>query len=97
MMSSMTTNGQNKNPEELADPSGVFSEFVQEPTTMPATIAQQVFSIVPGIAGGLAGLILGARLANTRKVKTSGVLLASGINAILTFASVYLIVSAKDE
>lgn len=81
--------------EENAEKKGVFQQFMEDPTTMPSTIAQQIFSIVPGIFGGIAGFVLATRLADTPKVRTKGVLIASGLVALLTFGSIFLIVEAE--
>jgi hypothetical protein len=64
---------------------------------MPTTVAQQLFSIVPSVAGGLSGLFLASKLANTTRVKTSGVLIAALANAVLTFATVFLVTEAEAE
>ena len=82
-----------ENPEKK----GIFAQFMDDPTELPATVAQQLFSIVPGIAGGFAGFILAARLADTKRVKTKGVLIASALNAILTVATIFLIVAAEEK
>lgn len=58
---------------------------------IPASLATQVFSIVPGIAGGLAGFVLASKLSNAKSVKASEVLLASGSVALITFMSVFLV------
>jgi len=57
----------------------------------PTSLAIQVFSIVPGIAGGLAGFVLASKLAKAKSVKASEVLLASGTVALITFAAVFLV------
>lgn len=82
--------------ESTENAEGVLSAFKRDPSKMPATVAQQIFSIVPGIAGGIGGFILAARLANTRKVKTRGVLIASGVVAALTLGAIFLIVKADE-
>ncbi len=64
--------------------------------TMPTTMAQQIFSIVPGIAGGLSGFVLASKLAKVRRVKSKGVWIAAGLNALLTFATIFLIVEADE-
>lgn len=74
----------------------LFQEFTDDPSKMPATVAQQLFSIVPGIAGGLTGLFLAGKLANVTRVKTSGVIMAAVANAVLTFLTVFLIVEADE-
>jgi len=75
---------------------GIFAAFLEDPSVMPATVAQQVFSIVPGIFGGIGGFILAARLANARKVRTKGVLLASVGLAALTLGAIFLIVESDE-
>jgi len=75
----------------------VLADFFNDPSVMPATVAQQIFSVVPGIAGGIAGFILAAKLANARKVNTSGVLVASVLNAALTIGTIWLITEAVSD
>lgn len=82
-----------RNPEESR---GLFAQLRDDPTSMPATVALQIFSIVPGIAGGLGGFLLAAKLAKAKKVETKGVLIASGTVALLTILSVYLIVESGE-
>lgn len=74
----------------------MFAEFMADPSVMPTTVAQQIFSIVPGIAGGIGGFLLASRLARASKVRTRGVLIASGVVALLTLGSIYLIVEADE-
>lgn len=69
----------------------LLREFIDDPSQMPASIAQQIISIIPGIAGGLAGFYLAYRLANTRKVGTAGVLASSLLVAAVTFGAIYLV------
>lgn len=75
---------------------GIFATFLEDPSVLPATVAQQVFSIVPGIFGGIGGFILAARLANARQVKTKGVLIASVGLAALTLGAIFLIVESDE-
>jgi len=72
-----------------------------QPTTwmMPTTWVIQLFSIIPGIAGGLAGIILAQKLSNARSVKASEAIFSAVLVAAATFASVFLIrtVNTFDE
>ena len=61
-----------------------------------STVAQQIFSVVPGVAGGLAGFILAVKLADTKKVKASEVLLASAVVALTTFSVVFLVRTVEE-
>jgi len=85
------------NPQEKH---GVFGKIMIKAfgatDSMPATMAQQIFSIVPGIAGGLSGFILASKLAKARRVQSKGVWIAAGLNALLTFATIFLIVEADE-
>jgi hypothetical protein len=72
--------------EEITTHSWMFS----------STVAQQIFSIVPGVAGGLAGFILALKLANTKKVKASEVLLASGVVALTTFSVIFMVRTVEE-
>lgn len=72
------------------------NDIVREEVTsnrwmLPVSLAIQVFSIVPGVAGGLAGFVLASKLANAKSVKASEVLLAAGTVALITFMSVFLV------
>jgi len=58
---------------------------------VPSSLATQIFSVVPGLAGGLAGFVLASKLSNAKSVKASEVLLASGSVALVTFMSVFLV------
>ena len=58
---------------------------------VPSSLATQIFSVVPGLAGGLAGFVLASKLSNAKSVKASEVLLASGSVALITFMSVFLV------
>lgn len=78
-----------------------FEEPEQEEITthswmFSSTVAQQIFSIVPGVAGGLAGFILALKLANTKKVRASEVLLASGVVALTTFAVIFMVKTVEE-
>jgi len=89
--------GGNGTIENAADEEkGIFAQFLEDPSEMPATVAQQIFSIVPGIFGGIGGFVLATRLAKVRKVKTKGVLIASGVVALLTLGAIFLIVEADE-
>jgi len=57
----------------------------------PTSLAIQIFSIVPGVAGGLAGFVLASKLATARSVKASEILLAAGTVAAITFGAVFLV------
>lgn len=96
-MANGNENGAIKNADVAEDSKGIFSEFLEDPSVMPSTIAQQLFVVLPSAAGGIAGFILGARLADTPKVKTSRVLLTAGTLSALTFLSVYLIVGVDES
>lgn len=77
-------------PEE--DDDGVTREEVTSAEWMiPSSLATQIFSIVPGIAGGLAGFVLASKLSNAKSVKATEVLMASGSVALITFLSVFLV------
>lgn len=83
--------------ENAPEGEGIISTLMNAKESMPATVAQQIFSVIPGIAGGLAGFLLAAKLANVKRVSTKGVLLAGALNAVLTFATIYLIVEHTGE
>jgi predicted benzoate:H+ symporter BenE len=79
-----------------AEETSALKQFINDPTVMPSTIAQQVVAVVPGIAGGIAGFWLAGRLANANRVKTSGVLAAAGLTAVVTLFTVLLVVESEE-
>lgn len=58
---------------------------------MPVSVGTQIFSIVAGAAGGLAGLVLGFKLSNATRMKSSEVIIASLVAAAGSFGAIYLI------
>lgn len=69
----------------------IVTDPVTGETALTPTLAQQVYVIGSGIAGGLAGFILAARLAGARSVPIPSLLLATLVSGAATFGSVYLI------
>lgn len=68
-----------------------LEEVTSEKWMVPASFAIQIFSVVPGIAGGLAGFVLSSKLSNAKSVKATEVLMAAGSVALITFMSVFLV------
>lgn len=81
---------QNAAIDAVAD-DAIVGDLDAEPWMFSAPLANQIFSIVPGVAGGLAGFMLANRLARARAVSAPEVLMASSIVAIITFGSLFLI------
>jgi len=69
----------------------VREEVTAEQWMLPASLAIQVFSIVPGIAGGVAGFVLAQKLSRAKTVKTTEVMTAAGTVALVTFLAVFLV------
>lgn len=61
------------------------------------TIAQQVFTVASGVAGGLAGFVLAKRLQDSEDIPLSNLILASSISAIATFGAAFLVTSATQQ
>ena len=78
-------------PETTDDGEAIRGEVTAETWMVPASLAIQIFSIVPGIAGGITGFVLAQKLAQAKSVKATEVLLASGTVALITFLSIFLI------
>jgi hypothetical protein len=78
-------------PETSNDEDVVRDEVTAEKWMLPASLAIQIFSIVPGIAGGVTGFVLAQKLAQAKSVKATEVLLASGAVALITFLSIFLV------
>ena len=58
---------------------------------IPPTVAQQIFTIGSGVAGGLAGFYLAKQLVGVKYVPREKVILATLISALFTFgAAVFL-------
>lgn len=73
------------------------AERAQPLSVMPASIGQQIFALVPGVAGGLAGFLLAYRLANVRRIKTAPVLLVSLAIAAITIAAIFFVQPADES
>lgn len=58
---------------------------------IPVTTAMQVFAVVPGVAGGIAGFWLAKRIAERDEVRTADVMKASLAVAAATLLAVLLI------
>jgi len=71
---------------------------LQAPSRVPPTIAQQVFVIGSGIAGGLAGFILAKELTGVEDVPAD---LVAGVTIVSAFATlgagIYLARKAKGQ
>ena len=78
-------------PEVAEDGPVVREEVTAEQWMLPASLAIQVFSIVPGIAGGVAGFVLAQKLSRAKTVKTTEVMTAAGTVALVTFLAVFLV------
>ena len=61
---------------------------------MPPTVAQQVFAIGSGVAGGLAGMYMARGLVGRTSVPGSWVIGATIISALFTFGSAALLIKA---
>ncbi len=59
--------------------------------TVPPTIAQQVFTIGSGIAGGLAGFMLARELVGVKEVPASTLAVATLVSAAFTFGAAYFL------
>ena len=59
--------------------------------TLAPTVAQQVFSISSGVAGGLAGFVLANRLAGVQEVPRNQVIAAALLSGAFTFGAAFLI------
>lgn len=70
---------------------------LEAPSRVPPTVAQQVFVIGSGIAGGLAGLHLAREFAGVRDVPTGPVVVATVVSFFFTLgASYYLARNIKE-
>lgn len=68
-----------------------------ERATLPPTLAQQVFTIGSGVAGGLAGVLLARRLIAADEVPTGQVALAVIVSAVATVGAVSFIRPIQKE
>ena len=67
-----------------------------EVSTLPPTLAQQVFTIGSGVAGGLAGVVLARKLIEAEEVPTSQVVFAALFSAAATVGAVAFIRPIKE-
>lgn len=58
------------------------------------TVAQQVFTVGSGVAGGLAGFVLASQLSDVEDVPVSGLAVGTIVSFIATFGAAFLITSA---
>ena len=68
-----------------------MARIVAVPEKVPATVAQQVFTIGSGVAGGLAGFLLAKELAGTKEVPASALAGATLISAVFTFGAAIML------
>ena len=61
---------------------------------MPPTIAQQMFTIGSGIAGGLAGMVMAKGLVGRMSVPSSYVIGATIVSALFTFGAAFVLIRA---
>jgi len=65
--------------------------------TVPAPVAQQVFVIGSGIAGGVAGFILAREFVGAEEVPLSHVVAATTVSAIFTFGAALILGKAVSK
>jgi len=70
---------------------------IEAPETIPVTIAQQIFMIGSGIAGGLAGFVLARELSDVREVRTPTVVITTAISALFTIGAGILLARKAKE
>lgn len=58
---------------------------------IPTTVAQQVFSIIPGAVGGIMGFVLAQRLADKTSVPTQAVVTASVIQSAAIIGTTFIV------
>jgi heterodisulfide reductase subunit A-like polyferredoxin len=64
---------------------------LEAPSRVPPTVAQQVFVIGSGVAGGAAGLFLAKELTDVKDVPVPPVVVATLVSILFTFgAALYL-------
>lgn len=64
---------------------------IEAPSRVPPTVAQQIFVIGSGVAGGLAGVHLARELAKVKDVPMAPLVIATLASIFFTFgAAVYL-------
>lgn len=71
-----------------------MARIVGVPAKVPATTAQQVFTVGSGVAGGLAGFLLAKKLADVREVPAPALVGATLMSAVFTFGAAILLARA---
>lgn len=64
---------------------------------MAPTVAQQLFTIGSGIAGGLAGMVMARGLVGRTSVPTNYVIGATLVSALFTFGAAFLLIRTLPE
>ncbi len=84
-------------PEEPEIVANKVSEVTSQNWMLPVPVAQQIFAVASGVAGGLAGLILAQKFTGAKaiEVRASEVLLATGLSFAATFGAIFLIRSVR--
>ena len=70
---------------------------IYTPEKLPAPVAQQVFVIGSGIAGGLAGFYLAKRFIGIQEVSFPSVIGATLVSAIFTFGAAAMLAKSVEE
>ena len=70
---------------------------IQQSHQIPPTVAQQIFTIGSGIAGGLAGMYLARQLVGVKNVPKEKVISATFISALFTFGAAVFLARALEK
>lgn len=78
--------------EEPAQASTFIEETAIEDWMIPVPAAQTIFSLVPAVAGGLAGIILAWRFTDAKAIEVKGteVIWATALSFVASFGAVFM-------
>jgi hypothetical protein len=72
-------------------------KILEAPDTVSPTIAQQMFVIGSGIAGGLGGIVLARKFTNVREVKVPVVAVATLVSIVATVGTAVWLSRSAEE
>ena len=73
------------------------AQIISAPPNVSPPVAQQIFTIGSGVAGGLAGFVLARSLSSVQEVPTAPLIGATIVSAIFTFGAAIMLTKALEK